>query len=115
MSKLIRRYHEWTTVAVTALPPGWRNVYRMDDGTTHSWPAPALLLQECRATTQVYELSTADGPPQVHTSTSPAEEPYSTRVVYAEDHEGGYVGAAEDTANYAGTWPPGEPIPEALT
>jgi hypothetical protein len=22
---------------------------------------------------------------------------------------------AEDTANYAGTWPPGEPIPEALT
>ena len=41
----------WTTVAVTALPPGWVNVFDYSD--VHGWalasdPVPAILLQERR-------------------------------------------------------------------
>ncbi|ADG96539.1 conserved hypothetical protein [Segniliparus rotundus DSM 44985] len=36
----------WSDVAFTALPPGWVNVYRMDDGTYETEPCPGVLLQE---------------------------------------------------------------------
>jgi hypothetical protein len=62
----------WTTVAVVALPPGWRNVYVDEDRTTSSLPCPALLLQELH-----YICAEGDDRAQ------PCGQPYDTRVVAA--------------------------------
>jgi hypothetical protein len=37
---------EWTTIAFTALPPGWFNYYRRADGTYWTDPCPGILIQE---------------------------------------------------------------------
>jgi hypothetical protein len=53
--KLIRDVDNWTTIAVTALPPGWITISRYDDGTVEVLPCPALLLQECISRTEVWK------------------------------------------------------------
>jgi len=37
---------DWQTCAVTALPTGWVNVYKSQDGTWWTEPCPAILVQE---------------------------------------------------------------------
>jgi hypothetical protein len=41
-----RSSHRWVTIGVTALPAGWANRYRTDNGETFIEPAPGLLLQQ---------------------------------------------------------------------
>lgn len=101
-----RRIENWTTVAVTALPPGWRNVYVLDDGTVTSYACPAMLLQENRADSESWEIQTPTGPSRACRKIE-LEPPYDTRVVYAED-EDGWIDAANNTGNYAGTVGPTE-------
>jgi hypothetical protein len=113
MSNVLRSYDEWETVAVTALPPGWRNVYRGRDGTPVVSEAPALLLQELRGTVTALERIGPDGRPAVSTTEQPCEAPYETQVVVA-DLEEGHLVCASDTSNYVLTVGPGEPVPEVL-
>jgi hypothetical protein len=41
-----RPAQQWRTIAVTALPAGWANQYRTDNGAAFIGPAPALLSQQ---------------------------------------------------------------------
>jgi len=99
----------WETIAVTALPPGWRNRYRDDDGTHHETPCPAILLQEDRGTTKAWDELQGDGqPPRRRSHFTAAEPPYETRAVFA-DWDGGELCPANDASNYAETHPPSSP------
>lgn len=109
-----RTYDEWETTAVTALPTGWRNVYRATNGRTHSTPCPALLLQERRTIVHVHEEQSDAGTFVLSTQRNRLDAPYETRTVFGEVDEFTTVSPAEDTSNYAGTWGPGEPIPEIV-
>lgn len=40
-----RSAHEWSTIAVSTLAPGWQNTFRRTDGSAYSETAPAVLLQ----------------------------------------------------------------------
>lgn len=44
---------EWRTIGVTALPAGWCNQYRTNDGGGFIEPVPALLLQQSGDETRV--------------------------------------------------------------
>lgn len=101
---------EWETIAVTALPPGWHNVYRLDDKTVQVSPCPAILLQEARAETMAWD-EYKDGRPERCTRTEPAEPPFETRAVFA-DCDGADLCPASEARNYERTLGPGEPIPQ---
>lgn len=85
----------WITVGVTALPAGWRNVYRVDSGALISAPCAALLLQEQRLLTSDYEIGQAL---------------QGSRVCYADESDGfgELVPAIDGASNYLGTCGPGE-------
>lgn len=97
----------WTTIAVTPLAPGWRNVYLLDDGELAVNPCPALLLEECR---QVYRSwdATKNGKTDRVGSYREADLPYYTHVAFGENQGDGLVEAACDTGNYLGTVGPDE-------
>lgn len=97
----------WDTVAVTALPAGWRNVYRGSDGTAMLSPCPAILLQELRETTKGFDYVGADGRPDVQMETTKETPPYETRAVFA-DADGAVLEPADDAINYERTLGPGE-------
>lgn len=82
----------WTTVAVTALPPGWFNVYRDDDDSEMVEPCPALLLQENREVSHAGEVRNVEK----------QEPPYDTRVAFG-DASGGTVEPACEVSNYLRT------------
>jgi hypothetical protein len=84
----------WRTIAVTALPTGWRNVYRDDDELMQT-PCPAMLLQEY----------VADTGPTPTSPDVPCKQPYQTRVVFA-DYDGVNIMPANDASNYVETLPP---------
>lgn len=92
----VKIIESWETIAVTALPPGWRNVYRTGDGTFEETQCPAILLQEKRGE--------SDGRDFYFRS---AEPPYETRAVFAAG-EYCYLEAADLIASYVGTIGPGE-------
>lgn len=50
-----RYVQHWETVAATALPAGWLNVWRAEDGGLYLAPCPALLVQELRETTKCWD------------------------------------------------------------
>lgn len=98
---------EWRTIAVTPLPPGWRNVYADPDGTEHTEPCPALLLQELTNIAYCRE----QGPPgslDVCSYDEPQQGPRPTRVVYAAaiGQDAGEVEPAAEAANYVRTLSP---------
>ena len=105
----------WETVAVTALPVGWRNTYAVD-GLTETEPCPAMLLQEDRGTTEVWD--EPDGDRFRHRDRyTPADEPYETRVVFASySSDEAYLEPADDACNYGGTFGPGcdAPVTERI-
>jgi hypothetical protein len=102
----------WHTVAVSALPAGWRNIYDGQNGENICVSiCPALLLQELREVIHCRDVPTHNpaGPPYRLTQfVERLEAPYDTRVVYAEDDDCGGVEAATDTRNYRRTVGPGE-------
>lgn len=91
-----RIIEKWETAAVTALPPGWVNVYQDDDGTEYTEPSPALLLQENRVTSR----RTGE-----HWRDEHHQPPYSTRVVAASQDPGYGWEPANDLSNYLRTEP----------
>jgi hypothetical protein len=103
-----RYVHHWETVAVTALPPGWYNVYH-DDGAHQSSPCPALLTQEHRETVECWDVQSDDGK-IVRTRTVSLTAPYEVRVVFA-DHEAGSLYPVTEIGNYVETMGPGEGAP----
>ncbi|MGV9868097.1 hypothetical protein [Rhodococcus koreensis] len=72
----------WTTVQVAPLPAGWVHVWRNNDGTEHTEPCPAILLQECRERENVWDLP-GTYPKQIRCEDVPVTPPYDTRAVYA--------------------------------
>ena len=75
----------WETIAVTALPSGWRIVFFDDHGKPDPYPCPAVLLQENRA----------------------AGPPHATRAVFADwDH--GCLRPAAELPRFAGVIGPGQ-------
>ncbi|GGO70666.1 hypothetical protein [Nonomuraea cavernae] len=101
------RYVEhWETVAVTALPPGWRNVYRHDDGPSTS-PCPAILLQEHRSTVACWDIPLPEGHYDVRTEEKLMQPPYETRAVFA-DYDMATLCPADDVGNYERTIGPEE-------
>lgn len=113
----VRETTRWETVAVTALPPGWRNVYRTADGTLYEIPCPAILLQENCGTTTVW--TERDGERLHHFDA--AEPPYETRAVFADTDYGhlesamgaGDYPATVGTDDYLGTVAPGQTAGDA--
>lgn len=89
----------WTTVAVTALPVGWKNFYTARDGSTFPVDCPAVLLQEHRSDELVYGAGVGKQQHKVQA----CDAPYDTRVVFACGDEFGHLEPALETGNYAGT------------
>lgn len=98
----------WETVAITPLPPGWRNVYRIaGDDSPHENPCPAILLQEDRGTTEAWDEPQGDGPMRRRSRFKAAEPPYETRAIFADwDHS--CLCPADEASNYAGGDGPGQ-------
>ncbi len=91
---------DWYTVAVTALPDGWRNVYLdAKTGTLIVTACPALLLQELRSTARTQQIPGPPGQWRLDRHVEHHESPFDTRVAYAEDDETGGLGAAVDLAD----------------
>lgn len=86
---------DWITVGVTPLPPGWVNVYRDDDGSYSTEPAPALLLEEATTHTR-YWAEDDDGQSKYLKGTKDIKR--QTRVVFASSEAGELIPA--DCANY---------------
>jgi hypothetical protein len=105
----VRHIDVYQTVAVTALPPGWRNVFSdIDDSSgEHESPCPALLLQELRECHQVEDVRRAGGQLESKTTVSHQDAPYETRVVFADWGEGELTPAIE-LNNYVRTLSPTE-------
>ncbi|GIH25142.1 hypothetical protein Aph01nite_34520 [Acrocarpospora phusangensis] len=111
-----RRHDIWTTIAVTALPAGWRNAFTDDDdddadGSLFINPCPAILLQECRAVRVLNEIPGGDVfryEPRIELKDSP----YETRAVFA-DNDQGELRPVADISNYAGTYAPDAELPTA--
>lgn len=87
-----RTIEYWETVAVTALPPGWRNVYAQDDGSEEYTPCPAILLQEHRYD----EIWSGEEQAGLRVRRKNIVPPYETRAVYADDQGSGWLDRAED-------------------
>jgi hypothetical protein len=102
----------WTTIAVTALGPGWENVFAGDcegdgDGLVVT-PCPAVLLQELRETSQWWDEPTGDpatGRFRRRSRSKHLQAPYDTRVVFADLDDCGGLDAACDVSNYSTTRP----------
>jgi hypothetical protein len=105
---LNRRHHTpWETIAVTALPPGWRNVFRQGEGDSLAeHPCPAILMQEARATSVSWD-EYPGGQPVRRSKETIAEPPCETRAVFA-DFDGADLCPASDAGNYERTVGPGE-------
>jgi hypothetical protein len=101
----------WEEVAVTALPPGWRNVYR-EEGALIERPCPAVLIQENRGVHVSWDEPGTDAPLTRRTRFDAAEPPYETRTVFA-DLDFGHLEAAADAPNYVVTAAPGQTAEEA--
>lgn len=108
-----RAFSNHTTVSVTALPPGWMNVWRLNDGTEFVEPCPALLLQEHRETDLVWNTPEHS---RVHYETVTETPPYDTRTVFAAAEDGELV-PVDDHSGYIRTEyrDPNEPLYAALS
>lgn len=84
----------WETTSVTALPPGWVNQHKQDDGTVDECACPALLLQELRTTVRSEDGNEVE---EIH------EPPYRTRVVFADLDDFGGLDDAAAVSNYIAT------------
>ena len=109
-----RAVSTWETVAVTALPLGWRNVYYLGDGKADTEHCPAVLLQELRETEVVRDVATGGSPKYVVETVSRTvhEPPYETRAVFACQDGSGGLDPAADVGNYLATIGPGDDIPD---
>ena len=104
---MTRFTYVWETVSLAPLPHGWLNVYSNDDGTVHTTPCPAVLVEECRAVLKSDEV--VGGGRSIRENYEP---PYETRAVFA-DFEFASLIPADDASNYLGTVGPGQD-PQAL-
>lgn len=95
-----RHIQFWDTIAVTALPPGWVNIWRNADGTEYIEPCPAMLLQECRERSIVWDVPQPDGTTKIRSQDIKETQPYETRVVYAQSEPDS--ASIVDIDNYAG-------------
>ena len=97
----------WITLAVTALPPGWVNVYTKRDGITeYAEAAPALLLQE--STTSTVTWIEGEGTNAKFRERTIDNEQRETRVVFAEGNTNYAVEAACDRDHYVWSCPAAE-------
>lgn len=99
----MKRITCWETIAITPLPPGWRNVFVDDDGTPAAHPCPAVLLQENRGAVIAWD-EPAAGRRQTFEA---AEPPYETRAVFA-DWDCGCLCPAVESTNFVGNIGPGQ-------
>jgi len=101
----------WRTIAVAALPSGWRNAYKdEDDGTFSESPCPAVLVEEKTGWTTYWDVE-HNG--KTHRAREPhyCEPPFDTRVSFAA-FDGAELYPASDDGNYWCALAPGEPLPE---
>jgi hypothetical protein len=109
-----KRYVEvWETVAVAALAPGWRNVFKVEGTEPAVVACPAVLIQELRVVDHCTDTPNSDpGGPAFRLTVRPEhkEPPYETRVVFA-DHDCGGLDAVTEVSNYVTTIGPDEPVP----
>jgi hypothetical protein len=102
----------WETVAVTALPLGWRNAFEVktpDGSIKVIRPCPAILLQEKRSVIVLKGGTDFDGVFHHEGDVEPAEPPYETRTVFAQSYDGGpTLGPVDDGDGYICTIGPGE-------
>ncbi|MCG5462173.1 hypothetical protein MED01_007051 [Micromonospora sp. MED01] len=101
------RVEIWETVAVTALPLGWRNVYRYPDGTVTTDACPAILLQEHRGDA-IYQDTNRSGQLESTSREVKCEPPYKTRAIYATNDGGGWLDPVDGIGNYIATIAPDE-------
>lgn len=101
---------DWQTVAVTALPAGWRNIYRQNDGTVMTTTCPAILLQEGRGEIVSWD-EQQDGRIVRRSREEKFDPPFLTRAVFA-DCDRAELLPADDASNYEQTLGPGEDYDE---
>ncbi|NLE79783.1 MAG: hypothetical protein GX610_09415 [Rhodococcus sp.] len=97
-----RVVEQWETISVTALPPGWVNVYELENegGAMLEVPCPAMLLQELRSVSHCYDELDENGNYRCDLiDEEPLEPPYQRRVEAADMSEG-WVQVASDIANF---------------
>lgn len=51
----------WDLVAVSVLPPGWKNVYKQEDGSTELEDCPAILTERRRDSGEVRAVFASTG------------------------------------------------------
>lgn len=101
-----RIVERWHTIAVTALPSGWRNLHEDPSRTEEpQWleACAAVLLQELRSEDHVTESRRADGARALQTRNVRREQPYETRAVFAAQR-GGRLEPACELATYRRTF-----------
>ena len=99
----------WETIAVTALPPGWCNVFT-ETGGNLEFPCPAILLQEARSLTESWDVPGTDTVAIRRSETRAFDPPFQIRAVFA-NADGAYLEAVDDISNYVCTIGPGESAP----
>lgn len=78
-----RTVENWQTVALTALPHGWVNVFKDRRGAHFTAPCPGVLLQESTSVTEYFDR--VDGTGHTIRCSEDRDEPRTTRVVYADN------------------------------
>ncbi len=101
----IVEYEQWRTVAVYALPGGWRNIYKERDGSFSVHESPAMLIRETNTYTPSMVL--------IHSDKQKMESPPERRVVFGHNCDG-EVEEAQIFANYSGTISPTTDLEEHL-
>lgn len=98
-SKLVQN---WDDIGFTALPHGWINVWKLDDGTHFTEPCPGVLLQECTTARRCWTEENADGSPRFRSRSEVQER--ETRTVFAYREEGvSYLQPVDESGSYVMT------------
>lgn len=105
-----RSVEHWRTIGVTALPAGYRNVFKGEE-VDYVMPCPALLLQELLYTSESWDIPVEKEGGRVRRAAHKHDErlPRDTRVVFGNADEFGYLSPANDMSNYDCTLAPGDP------
>jgi hypothetical protein len=82
-----KTYPDWADIAFTALPVGWVNVFKGDDGTHYTEPCPGVLIQECATLTEIWSEEHDDGRVDLRSQKRDADREIRTVFVCA-----GYIG-----------------------
>lgn|SRR5512139_2510788 len=91
----------WEDIGFVALPEGWINVWKVDDGTYITEPCPGVLIQECTSTTNFWD---EEDEGRVRRCSRYFEMERETRTVFAYCEDGvATLDAVDNSGSYVVT------------